>query len=224
MAARSIIRKPTRLLLSLSPLCTRSTSPAISTRHLSSSSSSDNSAHYSPLKSGDWIPPQIGPLAPDWDVGRWIFVFEFSKFKSYSAIELYQYFIKAVAPVLGSEEEAKKKIYLISCEPESVGFGAYVDEQTKDKIKFLPGVRDVFKDFYVRSRNMDPRMHGTLFREWWLLKWMSLLMPLTGEIGLVGGGDMLFCQAVDFALEVELGVYRRFSLKRLAGRDVFLCR
>ncbi|XP_044982420.1 multiple organellar RNA editing factor 5, chloroplastic/mitochondrial-like isoform X2 [Hordeum vulgare subsp. vulgare] len=54
-------------------------------------------------------------------------------------------YIQTLAKVLGSEEEAKKKIYNVSCE-RYFGFGCEIDEETSNK---LEGV-----DFKVKMVNI----------------------------------------------------------------------
>ncbi|ONK58916.1 uncharacterized protein A4U43_C08F1040 [Asparagus officinalis] len=52
------------------------------------------------------------------------------------------------------EEEAKKKIYNVSCE-RYFGFGCEIDEETSNKLEGLPGVLFVLPDSYVDAENKD---------------------------------------------------------------------
>ncbi|KAK8623811.1 hypothetical protein V6N13_065174 [Hibiscus sabdariffa] len=63
-------------------------------------------------------------------------------------------YIKTLAKVVGSEEEAKKKIYNVSCE-RYFGFGCEIDEETSNKLEGLPGVLFVLPDSYVDPENKD---------------------------------------------------------------------
>lgn len=63
-------------------------------------------------------------------------------------------YIQTLAKVLGSEEEAKKKIYNVSCE-RYFGFGCEVDEETSNKMEGLPGVLFVLPDSYVDPEYKD---------------------------------------------------------------------
>ncbi|KAK9071994.1 hypothetical protein SSX86_008425 [Deinandra increscens subsp. villosa] len=63
-------------------------------------------------------------------------------------------YVETLAKVLGSEEEAKKKIYNVSCE-RYFGFGCEIDEETSNKLEGLPGVLLVLPDSYVDAENKD---------------------------------------------------------------------
>ncbi|THG05396.1 hypothetical protein TEA_002115 [Camellia sinensis var. sinensis] len=52
------------------------------------------------------------------------------------------------------EEEAKQKIYNVSCE-RYFGFGCEIDEETSNKLEGLPGVLFVLPDSYVDPENKD---------------------------------------------------------------------
>ena len=63
-------------------------------------------------------------------------------------------YIQTLAKVVGSEEEATKKIYNVSCE-RYLGFGCEIDEETSNKLEGLPGVLFVLPDSYVDAENKD---------------------------------------------------------------------
>lgn len=63
-------------------------------------------------------------------------------------------YIQTLAKVIGSENEAKKKIYNVSCE-RYFGFGCELDEETSNKLEGLPGVLFVLPDSYVDAEYKD---------------------------------------------------------------------
>uniref|UniRef100_A0A7N0V7I9 MORF/ORRM1/DAG-like MORF domain-containing protein n=1 Tax=Kalanchoe fedtschenkoi TaxID=63787 RepID=A0A7N0V7I9_KALFE len=63
-------------------------------------------------------------------------------------------YVKTLAGVLGSEEEAKKKIYSV-CTTTYTGFGALISEELSYKVKGLPGVLWVLPDSYLDVPNKD---------------------------------------------------------------------
>ncbi|KAL5068362.1 hypothetical protein RYX36_019249 [Vicia faba] len=58
------------------------------------------------------------------------------------------------SPLNSGEEEAKKKIYNVSCE-RYFGFGCEIDEETSNKLEGLPGVLFVLPDSYVDPEYKD---------------------------------------------------------------------
>ncbi|PVH64657.1 hypothetical protein PAHAL_2G326400 [Panicum hallii] len=63
-------------------------------------------------------------------------------------------YIKTLAKVVGSEEEARQKIYSVSTR-HYFAFGALVSEELSYKIKELPNVRWVLPDSYLDVKNKD---------------------------------------------------------------------
>lgn len=63
-------------------------------------------------------------------------------------------YVKTLATVLGSEEEAKNKIYSV-CTTIYTGFGALISEELSYKVKGLPGVLWVLPDSYLDVPNKD---------------------------------------------------------------------
>lgn len=63
-------------------------------------------------------------------------------------------YVKTLAAVVGSEEEAKKKIYSVSTTTYT-GFGALISEELSYKVKELPGVLWVLPDSYLDVPNKD---------------------------------------------------------------------
>ncbi|KAF9625598.1 hypothetical protein IFM89_024371 [Coptis chinensis] len=62
-------------------------------------------------------------------------------------------YVRTLATVVGSEEEAERKIYRIECGGCLFGFGATIDEETANKLNGLPGVLNVFPE--NRSLKLD---------------------------------------------------------------------
>ncbi|KAH9325218.1 hypothetical protein KI387_005396, partial [Taxus chinensis] len=63
-------------------------------------------------------------------------------------------FIKTLAKVVGSEEEAKKRIYALSTTTYT-GFQAQISEETSEKMKGIPGVVWVLPDSYIDPVNKE---------------------------------------------------------------------
>lgn len=68
--------------------------------------------------------------------------------------EMVNSYVKTLASVVGSEEEAKKKIYSV-CTSTYTGFGALISEELSYKVKGLPGVLWVLPDSYLDVPNKD---------------------------------------------------------------------
>ncbi|KAG2580290.1 multiple organellar RNA editing factor 8, chloroplastic/mitochondrial-like [Panicum virgatum] len=68
--------------------------------------------------------------------------------------EIIDGYIKTLAQVVGSEEEARQKIYSVSTRY-YFAFGALVSEELSYKLKELPNVRWVLPDSYLDVRNKD---------------------------------------------------------------------
>ncbi|CAL5188350.1 unnamed protein product [Lathyrus oleraceus] len=104
---------------------------------------------YSPLNdpSPNWSnrPPKETILLDGCDYEHWLIVMEFPDNPKPSEDEMVNSYVKTLAQVLGSEEEAKKKIYSVSTTTYT-GFGALVSEELSYKLKELPGVLWVLPD------------------------------------------------------------------------------
>ncbi|XP_062196154.1 multiple organellar RNA editing factor 8, chloroplastic/mitochondrial-like [Phragmites australis] len=68
--------------------------------------------------------------------------------------EIIESYIKTLAQVVGSEEEARHKIYSVSTR-HYFAFGALVSEELSYKLKELPKVRWVLPDSYLDVKNKD---------------------------------------------------------------------
>ncbi|XP_052171241.1 multiple organellar RNA editing factor 2, chloroplastic-like [Diospyros lotus] len=113
---------------------------------------------YSPLNSGsnfsDRPPTEMAPLFPGCDYEHWLIVMDKPGGEGATKQQMIDCYIQTLAKVVGSEEEAKKKIYNVSCE-RYFGFGCEIDEETSNKLEGLPGVLFVLPDSYVDPENKD---------------------------------------------------------------------
>ncbi|XP_071737410.1 multiple organellar RNA editing factor 3, mitochondrial-like [Rutidosis leptorrhynchoides] len=113
---------------------------------------------YSPLNdpSPNWSnrPPKETILLDGCDYEHWLIVMEFPTDPKPSEDEMINSYVKTLANVLESEEEAKKKIYSVSTTTYT-GFGALISEELSYKLKGLPGVLWVLPDSYLDVPNKD---------------------------------------------------------------------
>ncbi|CAA3030181.1 multiple organellar RNA editing factor 3, mitochondrial [Olea europaea subsp. europaea] len=113
---------------------------------------------YSPLNdpSPNWSnrPPKETILLDGCDYEHWLIVMEFNSDPKPSEEEMVNAYVKTLASVVGSEEEAKKKIYSV-CTTTYTGFGALISEELSYKVKGLPGVLWVLPDSYLDVPNKD---------------------------------------------------------------------
>ncbi|XP_066345868.1 multiple organellar RNA editing factor 3, mitochondrial-like [Miscanthus floridulus] len=119
---------------------------------------SSGGSGYSPLNdpSPNWSnrPPKETILLDGCDYEHWLIVMEFPNDPKPSEEEMVAAYVKTLAAVLGSEEEAKKKIYSV-CTSTYTGFGALISEELSYKVKGLPGVLWVLPDSYLDVPNKD---------------------------------------------------------------------
>ncbi|KAK9161631.1 hypothetical protein Syun_007972 [Stephania yunnanensis] len=96
---------------------------------------------YSPLNdpSPNWSnrPPKETILLDGCDYEHWLIVMEFPSDPKPSEDEMVSAYVKTLAGVVGSEEEAKRKIYSV-CTTTYTGFGALISEELSNKVKGLP--------------------------------------------------------------------------------------
>ncbi|CAN4105894.1 unnamed protein product [Withania somnifera] len=109
---------------------------------------------YTPGTGGDRAPTEMAPLFPGCDYEHWLIVMDKPGGEGAQKQQMIDCYIQTLAKVVGSEEEAKKKIYNVSCE-RYFGFGCEVDEETANKMEGLPGVLFVLPDSYVDPEYKD---------------------------------------------------------------------
>jgi len=96
----------------------------------------------------------MAPLFPGCDYEHWLIVMDKPGGEGANKQQMIDCYIQTLAKVLGSEEEAKRKIYNVSCE-RYFGFGCEIDEETSNKLEGLPGVLFVLPDSYVDPEYKD---------------------------------------------------------------------
>ncbi|KAL2331370.1 hypothetical protein Fmac_018951 [Flemingia macrophylla] len=98
-------------------------------------------------------PPKETILLDGCDFEHWLVVMEKPEGDP-TRDEIIDSYIKTLAKVIGSEEEARMKIYSVSTR-HYFAFGALVSEELSYKIKELPGVRWVLPDSYLNVKEKD---------------------------------------------------------------------
>ncbi|KDP36270.1 hypothetical protein JCGZ_09835 [Jatropha curcas] len=98
-------------------------------------------------------PPKETILLDGCDFEHWLVVMEKPEGDP-TRDEIIDYYIKTLAQIVGSEEEARMKIYSVSTRC-YYAFGALVSEELSYKIKELPKVRWVLPDSYLDVKNKD---------------------------------------------------------------------
>ncbi|KAL3849995.1 hypothetical protein ACJIZ3_011877 [Penstemon smallii] len=136
----------------------RMTSPTLTRVNIVRCRVNRSGSAYSPLNSGtnfsDRQPTEMAPLFPGCDYEHWLIVMDKPGGEGATKEQMIKCYIQTLAQVLGSEEEAKKKIYNVSCE-RYFGFGCEIDEETSNKLEGLPGVLFILPDSYVDAENKD---------------------------------------------------------------------
>ncbi|TKY53745.1 Multiple organellar RNA editing factor 2 [Spatholobus suberectus] len=152
---------PRRLLSSALPVAPRPSPPPTS-RFAAVRCLADRAGNlaYSPLSLGgsssfsDRPPTDMAPLFPGCDYHHWLIVMDKPGGEGATKKQMIDCYVQTLAKVLGSEEEAKKKIYNVSCE-RYFAFGCEIDEETSNKLEGLPGVLFVLPDSYVDPEHKD---------------------------------------------------------------------
>ncbi|KAI3881067.1 hypothetical protein MKX03_015697 [Papaver bracteatum] len=104
-----------------------------------------NGKYSHPEEETDW--------PPGCDLEHWLVIMEKPEGEP-TRDEIIDTYIKTLSKVLGSEEEARMKIYSVSTRYQ-FAFGALISEDQRYKIRELPGVRWVFSDAYLDAANKD---------------------------------------------------------------------
>ncbi|KAJ9153529.1 hypothetical protein P3X46_026956 [Hevea brasiliensis] len=126
-------------------------SPALATRSFSTRTTTSSLNDPSPNWSNR--PPKETILLDGCDFEHWLVVMEKPEGDP-TRDEIIDSYIKTLAMVVGSEEEARKKIYSVSTRC-YYAFGALVSEELSYEIKKLPRVRWVLPDSYLDVKNKD---------------------------------------------------------------------
>ncbi|KZV29693.1 hypothetical protein F511_05787 [Dorcoceras hygrometricum] len=129
----------------------RRLAPALSTRGFASRQTSSSLNDPNPNWSNR--PPKETILLDGCDFEHWLVVMEKPEGEP-TRDEIIDSYIKTLAMVVGSEEEARMKIYSVSTR-HYFAFGALVSEELSYKLKELPKVRWVLPDSYLDVRNKD---------------------------------------------------------------------
>ncbi|KAI3715674.1 hypothetical protein L6452_22660 [Arctium lappa] len=142
----------------------RSKSSSISFQFISSRAFSSRARYNNDDMDGDQISPDA-ILFEGCDYNHWLITMDFPKDPKPSPEEMVETYVQTAAKVLGSVEEAKKKIYACSTTTYN-GFQVEVSEEVSEQFKGLPGVVFVLPDSYIDPVNKeyggDKYINGTI--------------------------------------------------------------
>ncbi|XP_028752437.1 multiple organellar RNA editing factor 2, chloroplastic-like [Neltuma alba] len=82
---------------------------------------------------------EMAPLFPDCDYEHWLIVMDKPGGEGTTKQRMIDCYLQTIAKIVGIEEEAKKRIYNVSCE-RYFGFGCEIDEETSFKLEGLLGI------------------------------------------------------------------------------------
>ncbi|XP_076957940.1 uncharacterized protein LOC143633542 [Bidens hawaiensis] len=132
-------------------------------RFISSRAMSSRS-RYNDDMDGDQISPDA-ILFEGCDYNHWLITMDFPKDPKPSPEEMVETYVQTAAKVLGSVEEAKKKIYACSTTTYQ-GFQVEVSEEVSEQFKSISGVVFVLPDSYIDPVNKeyggDKYINGTI--------------------------------------------------------------
>ncbi|KAI3990897.1 hypothetical protein MKX01_026081 [Papaver californicum] len=100
---------------------------------------------------------KIGPdtiLFEGCDYMHWLITMDFPKDPAPSAEEMVETYVQTLAKVVGSVEEAKKRMYACSTTTYQ-GFQAVMTEEMSEKFRGLPGVVFILPDSYIDPKNKE---------------------------------------------------------------------
>ncbi|XP_074311141.1 uncharacterized protein LOC141647010 [Silene latifolia] len=102
-----------------------------------------------------WHPPcpEEKYLPDGCDFEHWLIVF-YPPPEYWSRDQIIDFYVKTLAQVVGSEEEARKRIYSVSTK-HYFAFGALMDEETSAKFKEIEKVEWVLPDSYFDDKTKD---------------------------------------------------------------------
>ncbi|XP_020700312.1 multiple organellar RNA editing factor 3, mitochondrial-like isoform X1 [Dendrobium catenatum] len=119
---------------------------------------SSSGAAYYPImdSSSNWrsSAPKETILLEGCDYEHWLIVMKFPENPKPSEEEMVAAYVDTLTAVVGSEEEAKKKIYSV-CTTTYTGFGALISQELSYRVERLPGVLWVLPDSYLDVPNKD---------------------------------------------------------------------
>ncbi|GAB2259253.1 hypothetical protein Droror1_Dr00027393 [Drosera rotundifolia] len=184
-AAAAVALRLRRSLSLLSPLCalsTTTTTVTVTARSLVHSSPQNpncsqfavlrfRNLHSSPrslaMRRNDYEGEKLDPneiLFEGCDYEHWLITVDFPK-PFPPPVEMVETYVQIAAKVVGSVEEAKKRIYACSTTTYQ-GFQILVDEETSKKFEDVPGVVFVLPDSYIDPINKeyggDKYINGTI--------------------------------------------------------------
>ncbi|XP_024979190.1 multiple organellar RNA editing factor 1, mitochondrial isoform X2 [Cynara cardunculus var. scolymus] len=143
---------------------TRSKSSSVSFQFISSKAFSSRARYNNDDMDGDQISPDA-ILFEGCDYNHWLITMDFPKDPKPSPEEMVETYVQTAAKVLGSVEEAKKKIYACSTTTYN-GFQVEASEEVSEQFKGLPGVVFVLPDSYIDPVNKeyggDKYINGTI--------------------------------------------------------------
>ncbi|KAJ4886674.1 hypothetical protein Rs2_26422 [Raphanus sativus] len=125
----------------------------VSAKGLSSQAATASSSLNDRNPNWSYSPPKETILLDGCDFEHWLVVVDPPQ-GDLTRDQIIDGYIKTLAQIVGSEEEARMKIYSVShrC---YFAFGALVSEDLSHKLKELPNVRWVLPDSYLNVRNKD---------------------------------------------------------------------
>ncbi|CAI9287164.1 unnamed protein product [Lactuca saligna] len=136
----------------------------LSFQFISSRAFSSRPRHNNVDTGGDQISPD-DVLFEGCDYEHWLITMDFPKDPKPSPEEMVETYVQTAAKVLGSVEEAKKKIYACSTTIYH-GFQIQVSEEVSEQFQGLPGVVFILPDSYIDPVNKeyggDKYINGTI--------------------------------------------------------------
>ncbi|KAL6567115.1 hypothetical protein OROMI_015519 [Orobanche minor] len=139
----------------------------------------DSAASKTPIKSplgyvdmyGNWALSQIAAMFPGMDYEHWVVDMHDTEGKKATKEQIVDRCIETVVQVVCSEEEAKKRIYKVSCDRGfGLRFGCQLDWETAYKLQELPQVDLITPDFY----------HDPETKNYGVVSWSSMVRLLKG--------------------------------------------
>ncbi|KAK9087941.1 hypothetical protein Syun_030335 [Stephania yunnanensis] len=118
-----------------------------------STSLASSSRSYNNNNDDDKISPDT-ILFEGCDYNHWLITMEFPKDPKPTAEEMVETYVQTLAKVVGSVEEAKKRMYACSTTTYN-GFQAVMTEEMSEKFRGLPGVVFILPDSYIDPVNKE---------------------------------------------------------------------